>query len=75
MLTHAMNRKVIMDFTGEMPERQAQPSAVPPMTEPCPLCGHASVPYDQRLSTLLDTVALLMSVVQDLKASGEESAS
>lgn len=52
-------------------------SIVPPFDFhlPCPWCGYAPVPYDARLSALLDTVALLLAVVQDLKAGLEEAAS
>jgi hypothetical protein len=42
---------------------------------PCPLCGRRPMPYDHRLSALLDTVTLLLDVVADLKAGIEEAAS
>ena len=45
-----------------------------PRPRPVPPVG-APLPYDARLSALLDIVALLLAVTQDLNAAAEELAS
>jgi hypothetical protein len=48
----------------------------PPLDIPdgprCPTCGRAALPFDPRVSALLDTLALLQAVLDDAKHAAEE---
>jgi hypothetical protein len=44
-------------------------------TPRCLLCGHAALPFDVRLSAMLDMLALMEALLHDLKREVEELAS
>ena len=50
------------------------PSPVP-TDQPCPLCDRPGVPFDARLSALLDQLEVLEAVMHDVKQAAQELAS
>jgi hypothetical protein len=43
-----------------------------PLEQPCPLCGRTALPFDRRVSALLDWLGLLKATMKDVERAAED---
>jgi hypothetical protein len=56
----------------QAPSNDPTPEAAPwPLARACPLCGGSVLPFDVRLSALLDWIAVLEETAKDVRRAAE----